>query len=317
MLTRAFPSIKLSNQKLRHKATWDLSVKQQDTFKSYYNICQEHSSTLASIIAICVSHSKDNPFSQKVLTVTKKLWAPNLPTLETLISILSYGLRHLQPFKATQPRRHTHTKWQKPQIQVWQQNINYCNEQACLSVEIRQYSPSSSVTCIKTRTRHLTKKKGLVKSTLLLRCNLGSHSHRMGLVRRTGFATPTYPNFCSANSLHKENKTHKSETDKYGHGSRLLQHATQYSFPPNTSRQQSPITTQQKAEEEFHSLRNSLKIPLLHYLILQSLCNQVRLRQPKYDIINIATRLLLAMSRPVTQFQSMTIKFRRCWTGSK
>ena len=50
---------------------------------------------------------------------------------------------------------------------------------------------------------------------------------------------------------------------------------------------------------------------------LQSLCNQVRLWQPKYGIIDIATRLFLAMSRPVTQFSSMTIKYRRCWTGSK
>ena len=57
--------------------------------------------------------------------------------------------------------------------------------------------------------------------------------------------------------------------------------------------------------------------PTASYLILQSLCNQVRLRQPNYGIINIATRLFLAMSRPVTHFSSMTIKYRRCWTGSK
>ena len=61
---------------------------------------------------------------------------------------------------------------------------------------------------------------------------------------------------------------------------------------------------------------NSLKVPLLHYLILQSLCNQVIMRQPKYGTINIAPRLFLAMSRPVTQFSSMAIKYR-CWTGSK
>ena len=36
----------------------------------------------------------------------------------------------------------------------------------------------------------------------------------MGLVRRTGFATPTDPISCSANSLHKENKTHNSEADR-------------------------------------------------------------------------------------------------------
>ena len=84
-----------------------------------------------------------------------------------------------------------------------------------------------------------------------------------------------------------------------------------------------PTTTQrynweQKAEEESYPLQwSSLKTPLLPYLILQSLCNQVRLRQPKYGIINITTRLILAMSRPVTQFSSMAIKYRRCWTGSK
>ena len=50
---------------------------------------------------------------------------------------------------------------------------------------------------------------------------------------------------------------------------------------------------------------NSLEIPLLHYLILQSLCNQVIMQQPIYGIINIAPRLFLAMSRPVTQFSSM------------
>ena len=53
-----------------------------------------------------------------------------------------------------------------------------------------------------------------------------------------------------------------------------------------------------------------------HYLNLQSLCNQVIMRQPKYGIINIAPRLFLAMSRPVTQFSNMTF-YRRCWTGSK
>ena len=42
-----------------------------------------------------------------------------------------------------------------------------------------------------------------------------------------------------------------------------------------------------------------LRIPLLHYLKFQSLCNQVRLRQPKNGIINIIMRLFLAMSRPV------------------
>jgi hypothetical protein len=36
----------------------------------------------------------------------------------------------------------------------------------------------------------------------------------------------------------------------------------------------------------------------------------------KYGIIYIATRLFLAMSKPVTQFSSMTIS-RNCWTGSK
>ena len=59
------------------------------------------------------------------------------------------------------------------------------------------------------------------------------------------------------------------------------------------------------------------KRQLLHYLLVQSLCNQVRLRHLKYGIINIATWLFLAMSKPVTQFLSMTIKSRRCWTGSK
>ena len=34
--------------------------------------------------------------------------------------------------------------------------------------------------------------------------------------------------------------------------------------------------------------------------------------QPKYGIISITIRLFLAMSRPVTQFSSMTIKSRRC-----
>ena len=51
--------------------------------------------------------------------------------------------------------------------------------------------------------------------------------------------------------------------------------------------------------------RSSLTIPLPHSLILQSLCNQVRLWQPKYGITNITTWLLLAMARPVTQFSSM------------
>jgi len=59
----------------------------------YHSICKEHGSTLASIIATCVSHSKDNPFSQKVSTVgiTKALWAPNLPTLETLVNHIAFS----------------------------------------------------------------------------------------------------------------------------------------------------------------------------------------------------------------------------------
>ena len=48
----------------------------------------------------------------------------------------------------------------------------------------------------------------------------------------------------------------------------------------------------------------SLKIPPHHCLFLS--CNQVRLRQPQYGIIKIITWLFLAMSRPVTQFSSVT-----------
>ena len=89
--------------------------------------------------------------------------------------------------------------------------------------------------------------------------------------------------------------------------------------PNNPSRQTQTNNnpTSQLNKRQKRNPWSSLKIPLLDYLILQSLCNQVRLRQPKYGVINIALRLFLAMSRPVTQFSSMTVKSRRCWTGSK
>jgi len=38
-LTKALLERQTQQLKLRHKATWDLSVKHQDTFKSNYNIC--------------------------------------------------------------------------------------------------------------------------------------------------------------------------------------------------------------------------------------------------------------------------------------
>jgi hypothetical protein len=81
--------------------------------------------------------------------------------------------------------------------------------------------------------------------------------------------------------------------------------------PNNPSRQtqtNNNLTSQPNKRQKRNPIHfgSSLKIPLLHYLTFQGLCSQVRLRQPKYGIINIATRLFLAMSRPVIQFSSMT-----------
>jgi len=106
-------------------------------------------------------------------TITKALWAPNLPTLKTLVNHIAFSLMDSRiPSLSRLLRRHSHTKWQQPLIQIWQQNqneSNYCNKQACFFVELKEYNPpSSSVTYTETRTRHLAKKKGLGGSMLLL-----------------------------------------------------------------------------------------------------------------------------------------------------
>ena len=119
--------------------------------------------------------------------------------------------------------------------------------------------------------------------------------------------SPTDPNSSSADSLHKENETHISEADrKYGQAAPTrnpiifpAKHQTRTNNNPLSSQ---PNKRQKRNPIHFMELTD---IPLPHYLILQSLCNQVIMRQPKYGIINIAPRLFLAMSRPVTQFSSM------------
>ena len=127
----------------------------------------------------------------------------------------------------------------------------------------------------------------------------------MVLVRCTGFA--------NRSKLLLGGQSPQGERDTHFRGRQKVWTGCSNTQPNNPSRQTRTNNNPPSSQPNKRQKRNPIHfmeltdIPLPHYLILQSLCNQVIMRQPKYGIINIAPRLFLAMSRPVTQFSSMTI----------